>query len=176
MCVVVLMTELRAFTLPHILILLYAMITTKLGIVEKDQGIETKMPNKVPSAFFRVSSRLLIKKDVVMKMIKVLAVLFSVNAFSAMAIELNVDTAKQAAELAGVKVPDALGGSSNTSTMGVAASALGGGSNLGTAAALAGGGNSGNGALMGAAAGALGVKKEPTPEEKAADALKGMLK
>lgn len=112
-----------------------------------------------------------------MKMINVLAVLFSVTAFSAMAIELNVDTAKQAAELAGVKVPDALGGSSSTSTMGVAAGALGGGGNLGSAAVLMGGGsNSGNGALMGAAAGALGVKKEPTPEEKAADALKAMLK
>jgi hypothetical protein len=122
---------------------------------------------------------------------------------SAFAIELNVDTAKQAAELAGIKVPDALGGSSNTSTMGVAASALGGGSTataLGAAGALTGNsggtlgaasaltGNSGgalgaasaltgnSGGALGAAATALGVKKEPTPEEKAADALKGLLK
>jgi hypothetical protein len=111
-----------------------------------------------------------------MKRVTILAMMLGMSAFSATAIELNVDTAKQAAELAGIKVPDALGGSSNTSTMGVAAGALGGGGNLGSAAALMGGGNSGNGALMGAAAGALGVKKEPTPEEKAADALKGMLK
>jgi hypothetical protein len=115
-------------------------------------------------------------KGLDMNMIKVVAVSLSLSALSAMAIELNVDMAKQAAELAGVKVPDALGGSSNTSTMGVAAGALGGAGNLGAAAALAGGGNSGNSALMGAAAGALGVKKEPTPEEKAADALKGLLK
>jgi hypothetical protein len=111
-----------------------------------------------------------------MKKVTILAMMLGMSALSATAIEMNIETAKQAAELAGIKVPDALGGSSNTSTMGVAAGALGGGSNLGSAAALIGGGNSGNGALMGAAAGALGVKKEPTPEEKAADALKGMLK
>jgi len=107
-----------------------------------------------------------------MKMIKVLAVLLGVHAFSAMAVEMNVDTAKQAAELAGIKVPDALGGSSNTSTMGVAASVLGGGNNLGSAAALMGGGGS-NAALI---EGALGIKKEPTAEEKAVDALKGLMK
>jgi hypothetical protein len=146
-----------------------------------------------------------------MKAKNILCVAMFVVAQQAAAIEVTVETAKQAAELAGVKVPDSvntaatlLGGSSNTTT-GVAASALAGGNNagnLGAAAALAGGNNSGAlgsaaalagsggsnhlgtaaGVLTGttsptdAAAIALGVKKEPTAEEKAADALKGLIK
>jgi hypothetical protein len=103
---------------------------------------------------------------------------------TATAIEMNVDTAKKAAELAGVKVPDALGGNTSTSMTSVAASALGGGDALGAVGTLTGNSPSGTaaGVLMGvtsptdAAAIALGVKKEPTAEEKAMDALKAMMK
>jgi hypothetical protein len=106
-----------------------------------------------------------------------------------LAVEVTVETAKQAAELAGVKVPDSvntaatlLGGSQNAPSIGSSNT----GDLLG-AAALVGNGNSGNlgtaaGLLTGttspidAAAIAVGVKKEPTAEEKAADALKSLMK